>query len=399
MTVQISSINTLSKLKTPYFLIDQEALQKNITDFRNALEKYWPNHRLAYSVKTNSLPWLLKFLNSREVIAEVVSEEEYELALACGYEDKAIIYNGPIKNRESFIHAINSGAYVNVDSKRELEWLTECNLDYARIGIRINLPTEIFDENDIGYPEDGFRFGYSEENGEFWEVYKKLNALLNSRRIGFHMHCNSITRAVDVYEAIAKYAVELAEKYDIHPSFIDIGGGFFGGVPRKSTPNEYLAAISEVLKSNSHFRDTLLIVEPGSAIIGSTADFYSTAIDVKSTAYAKIVTTDGSRINIDPLWKKSTYSYTIISETDNIFFGSQIICGYTCMDHDRIMKLIDNKDIRIGDQIIYHRVGAYSITFGGPFIRFYPDVYVLSGNNIIKVRNRFGLQDYLRIQS
>ena len=57
----------------------------------------------------------------------------------------------------------------------------------------------------------------------------------------------------------------------------------------------------------------------------------------------------------------------------------QVVCGYTCMDHDRIMIIENKPELQVGDEIIYHRVGAYSMTFGGMFIRYYPDVFVETG--------------------
>ena len=80
-------------INTPYFLISEKKLKKNIEAFQNALDKIWPNSKLAYSVKTNSLPWLLKYLYKQNIMAEVVSDEEYKLALLCGYDDKNVIFN------------------------------------------------------------------------------------------------------------------------------------------------------------------------------------------------------------------------------------------------------------------------------------------------------------------
>ena len=69
------------------------------------------------------------------------------------------------------------------------------------------------------------------------------------------------------------------------------------------------------------------------------------------------------------------------------------------MDHDRIMVLENEKELQVGDEIIYHRVGAYSMTFGGMFIRYYPEVYVKEGQGIEKVRKRISVKDYFDIHS
>lgn len=89
-------------METPYFLIDFNKLEKNICDFKKALNKLWPNNILSYSIKTNSLPWLLEYLSEQNIYAEVVSDTEYKLSELAGFATKNIIFNGPIKGSNEF---------------------------------------------------------------------------------------------------------------------------------------------------------------------------------------------------------------------------------------------------------------------------------------------------------
>ena len=384
-------------LKTPYFLINKKELDKNINDFQHALKSIWPNSQLSYSVKTNSLPWLLEYLHSKNVYAEVVSDEEYRLALKCGFNDKQIIYNGPIKGHDLFIRALEKGAIVNIDSKNDLKLIHEIDKPLeSNIGIRVNPNPKIFDRNDIDYVEDGFRFGFSDDNEELEQAIKIVQTKSDS--VGLHLHCNSITRSKEVYIAMAKYALNIIKKYKLKISYIDMGGGFFGGVPGKTTQVEYINAIKQIFASVVDARKTKLYVEPGSAIIGSVVDLVTSVIDVKNTANARIVTTDGSRIHIDPLWIKKGYMYSLETRKETEI-NKQIICGYTCMDHDRLMVIENEKELSIGDKLIYHRVGAYTMTFGGMFICYYPDVYVSDFERVECVRKQVTVDDYYNIHS
>lgn len=377
-------------MRTPYFLIKQDELQKNIDEFRKALADVWPNSQIAYSVKTNSLPWVLQYMGKNNIYAEVVSDEEYELARLNGFMTDKIIFNGPIKGHTCFSIAVSGGSIVNLDSQRELEWLADVGSS-SNIGIRVNVDPDIFENGDVEYENDGFRFGYSDETGAF---EKALNAVRKTgAHLGLHLHCNSITRSPNVYRAIAKYAATLIKKYSLKLSFIDFGGGFFGGVPGKATAKEYIYVIKNNLGDAVDFTQTRLIIEPGSALICSAIDLYTSVVDVKDTCRTRIVTTDGSRVHIDPLWIKSHYMYEIIGN-GKMYPGTQIVCGYTCMDHDRIMKLNGEKALAIGDQIIYKRVGAYSVTFGGMFIRYLPDVYVQGKTGIVKARSAITVETY-----
>lgn len=388
-------------LRTPYFLIDKKALDSNILNFKLALEEIWPNSRISYSVKTNSLPWLLQYLKDQNLMAEVVSDEEYELALLCKFDEGRIVFNGPIKGEKRFIDSINKGSIVNIDSKNEVEIFRNNFKDkQENVGVRVNIDTSIFESNDIGYAEDGFRFGFAEEKGELKEAIDVIRLGNKNNKIGLHFHCNSISRSIDVYRKLAEYAKYVIKKYEIVPSYLDIGGGFFGGVLGKPTAHEYIEAIYDVLKDTVDVENTTLVIEPGSAIIGSAVEFHTSVLDVKDTNKSRIVTTDGSRVNIDPLWSKKMYSHRIEMNNDNREkVQKQTICGYTCMDHDRLMTLFNENSLSVGDKIIYEKVGSYSVTFGGPFIRYLPKVYVKEGNDIILSRNIMVTRDYYEIQS
>lgn len=391
-------------MNTPYFLIHEELLKNNIDSFADALAAEWKNSQLCYSVKTNSLPWLISYLNKRNVFAEVVSDEEYSLALSQGVPDRNIIFNGPIKGEQYFVRALKQGAIINLDSKCDINYLLKYHHIAAapeRIGVRVNIPSNIYDAADIGYSEDGFRFGFSAETGEFQTAFNELRRLFPDTCFGLHLHVNSVTRSLNTYRATAQYAAHLIDTFDLKVSFVDIGGGFFGGVEGKPTPKDYIQTIRSELEKVIDCEEVALYVEPGSAIIGSTTDLVTTVIDTKETPSASIVTTDGSRIHIDPLWKKSRYLHMIVPKETAapISLKKQIICGYTCMDHDRIMALENEHVLRPGDQIVYKRVGAYTMTFGGAFIRYFPEVYVESEGEFLCVRAKMSTTDYIAMHT
>ncbi len=53
-------LETLEKLETPCYIFDEEELARNFADFSSALREAWSERAyVAYSVKTNPLPWIL----------------------------------------------------------------------------------------------------------------------------------------------------------------------------------------------------------------------------------------------------------------------------------------------------------------------------------------------------
>ena len=88
----------MKPIQTPFFRIREQSLQYDVSLLRQSLADNWGNYIMGYSVKTNSLPWLLNYLKNQGFYAEVVSRMEYDLALRLGFPGRHIIYNGPIKD-------------------------------------------------------------------------------------------------------------------------------------------------------------------------------------------------------------------------------------------------------------------------------------------------------------
>ena len=64
----------MSQLPTPFFRIREQDLLYDISLLKEALSKNWGSYIMGYSVKTNSLPWLLCYLKNQGFYAEVVSK-------------------------------------------------------------------------------------------------------------------------------------------------------------------------------------------------------------------------------------------------------------------------------------------------------------------------------------
>ena len=76
---------------TPFYLMDVEKYRSNINNFLTAFRKRYEKVVAGYSFKTNYVPALCKIALDEGVMAEVVSEMEYELARRIGFEK--VIFN------------------------------------------------------------------------------------------------------------------------------------------------------------------------------------------------------------------------------------------------------------------------------------------------------------------
>lgn len=383
------------KLRTPYYVIHKEELDSNFNKLKEAMEKHWGNYIIGYSYKTNALPWVIKHFDALGCYAETVSEDEYNLTKLVGVKKNRIIYNGPIKTKKTFIEALENGCIVNIDSLREIEWLDEVPEEYKSVGIRINFDIEKMCPGQSQCAEEGGRFGFCYENGEFAKVVHLLQEK-NAKISGIHLHTSSKSRGLDIYRAIAEIACKVQEEFGFDLDFVDVGGGFFGGLATKPQFDEYLSLMEGILSKRFYKEKTKLIVEPGMAVIGAPISYVTTVVDVKDTEFNRFVVTDGTRTSIDPLMTKSSYFHTYERQSEIAEMPKQVICGYTCMEHDRLFTAINEPALSIGDKIIYDKVGAYTMCLTPLFIKYFPDVYVEDGGEYKLVRKAWSPIEYIQ---
>ena len=370
------------RIPTPYFLLDEPILQRYFDMLTGALKENWSNYRIGYSFKTNSLPWLVNFYKKQGAYAEVVSKDEYGLAKYLGFQDSEIVYNGPYKDEQSFRDVVLAGGYVNVDSKWELEWLTKLSgeleegeiftslsdnsetntegktevnrkVSEIRVGIRVNFNLEQMCPGETTMGETSGRFGFSYENGEFAKALSYVRALPHVKVIGLHLHSSSKSRSVQIFRSIAQMACRLKKEFDLTLSYVDIGGGYCGGMEGRPEYPDYFPAIAEELHREFDPEQTQLVVEPGISLISKGSFFVTSVIDVRDIRDTRYLITDGSRFNIDATMIKSSYLYhTKLQNPSAPVMERQEITGYTCMECDRLFTMENLPELQTGDQII-----------------------------------------------
>ena len=391
------------ELKTPYYRIDESALDEDIRMLKMALDSNWSNNICSYSVKTNSLPWLLSHFREKGFYAEVVSGQEYELAKHVGFSADKVIYNGPIKDRKSFEEVLLAGGLVNIDSSYEPLWIKEIAMQHPNrklsIGVRVNydlskdLPEEVLAD------EEGSRFGYCFENGELKRIIDFLKEIRNVEISGVHLHHSTKTRSVDAYRSLARAAVKIAKEYQLNLRYVDMGGGYYGGVVGKPDFRDYVPAITKELSAYFDKDKTALILEPGVSMVSSSFDFVTEVVDIKDVRDNRYVIIDGSRVNLNPQVTRRWYPHRlqyVSPELKRAKMPGQMVCGSTCMEYDRLFMEEDAEELKPGDRIIFTNAGGYTVSLSPLFIHYYPAVYVKKcDGSLFVAREAWTNEEYL----
>lgn len=391
-------------LQTPYFVIDEAILQNYYHMLTDSLQQNWNNYLVGYSFKTNSLPWLVSFVKKNGAYAEVVSEDEYLLARRLGYDNHEIIYNGPCKSESSFREVLLSGGYINLDSRLEISWLARLASEYPEqtfsVGIRANFDLEKMCPGETTMGEVSGRFGFCYETGKFAEALQLIQEIPNVSVAGLHLHSSSKSRSVNIFRSIARMACRLQQEFQLSLSYVDLGGGYCGGMEGRPEYPDYFPAIAEELSKCFVPERTKLIVEPGISLISKCTTFVTSVFDTRDIKGTRYVMTDGSRFNIDATMIKTSHlfhiNYTEQNQNGRPLMPQQVISGYTCMECDRMFTYENSPELIPGDQIVYENVGGYTMSLNPLFIQYFPAVYIRRGDKLIQVRRKWTPEDYIQ---
>lgn len=366
------------RIKTPFYSVDMRKFFDNCTDVMKAFSNAWGENVLfGYSVKTNHDSVLICYANENlNWLIETVSDSEYEYCNGLGIKKEDMIYNGPYKGEE-LQEAVAGGSYINLDNYDEVvRYCALSEKDTDRVGVRINFDLENECPMETTAGKSVSRFGIDCNSEEFEAVLKRLEQS-GIYKIGLHMHMSTKTRSLKVFESIAKQVVVLQERYSLSLSYIDIGGGFFGGqrVQGKPSMDEYADTICSILKKRINPKETKLIIEPGASVLATCVSYITKVVNVRDIRGSRIVTLDGSALHINPFLVSRNQPYEIIEKLENTNkIKEQIVVGCTCMENDRFITAKNEEELKCGDILSFKNAGAYTMAFNSDFIICPPEV-------------------------
>ena len=382
-----------------FYLINSVQFKQNFIELKEAFSSIYPKFNIAYSYKTNYTPEFCKIVDQMGGYAEVVSDMEMEIALRIGVDPAKIIWNGPYKDADKMKELLLLGGTVNLDSTYEFDIIRAISDVYPKkifnVGIRCN-----FEIND-GIVS---RFGFDVGTTEFKEALKMVQDIPNVHLMG--LQCHFATRKLDTWKPRAGIMLKLLDELDIIPECIDLGGGLFGKMPdslkvqfESTIPtyveyaNEVACLVTKHYKNLSEEKKPLLLIEPGSALVGDCMSFVSRVINIKTIRGKTIATILGSVYNINPTLNKKNPPISVYHMSDreedyrNLDFG-----GFTCIESDYLYRNYSGK-LAKGDIVVFGNVGSYSIVLKPPFILPNFPVLDICGEKIKVIKKKEGFDD------
>lgn len=332
-------------------------MEKSILSIRSAFEARFNDFLLAYSFKTNSYGGVLEQANRLGLFAEVVSPEEFNLAVENNWPRKNMIYNGVCKDGEQIIQCSTAGGIVNIDNQIDLD-IAE---DYFRkngrplkIGVRLNF--------DVGNKIKS-RFGVH-TNGALYNRILKLNkdGIIKVKGLSCHF---TATKEAHYWKTKARNLSENARNFgDVE--YLDFGGSL-------GNAEQTADALYEELKLQG-MEDRKIIIESGTAVVSPAFDVESTVLHITENS---VIVVDTSMMDMmlsvqgDSIQFETVHTCPDNNRDNNRgekVLHNGMICGYTCLENDIIKKGYNGK-LSKGDKIIFKNTGAYTYAMASNFIK------------------------------
>jgi diaminopimelate decarboxylase len=331
-------VQAANRWGTPLYVTDLDRAAANLAAYRAAL----PNALLAYAVKANSDPQLLRRLVADGAGVEVVNETELALATRAGCPPDRIVMNGVGRTDAELRHALEAGVLVNAESLDDLEATLQLAPRGARIGLRLNpgLDAQTHPHLATGAASSKFGIGWN----DLPDALARMGAA-DRRPASVGAHIGSDIADATIYaELLARLR---AARQQTGAEWIDIGGGL--------RSIEALPAI---------VTDERLIVEPGRAIVADAGWLVTRVVRTQPRVDRTYAVADAGMTElIRPMLYGAVHRVGLLTPGAALEGHRVDLAGPVCEAGDvlatDIGRWMDTSRAGVGALLVIERAGAY----------------------------------------
>jgi diaminopimelate decarboxylase len=377
---------------TPLYLVDEDTLHVKAKELHKAYSKFKGQIKIAYSIKANFTPAVIKAFMKDGLSFDLTSLGELYFIKQCKADPENVIYTSVTEELEEYIEVLKSGVRRVVVSS--FNGMTNLAKAASKVGggavpltmIRVNPEVGVKAEVRASYRNS--KFGVPFNGGTIESAAKMVKHLMGSdllRFEGFHFHLGSQITDFSCYtHALDKMDGFIAKMKKENPAFqintFDIGGGtpvFYNDpVPTPSQMAEnHVSKLNQIAETHGAFT---LMIESGRFLVAESSILVSRIANTKEYNEHKIVIVDaGYHILLDAALLKQEYPQEVVHVmADNNGKANTLttvknthLAGRLCDTYDvfPLSKVSDLSESEVGRYISFYNVGAYSVVFNMPF--------------------------------
>ena len=383
---------------TPLYLIDEDTLHAKAKELHGAYSKFKGQVKVAYSIKANFTPAVLKAFMKDGMAFDLTSLGELYFIKQCKADPVNVIYTSVTEELEEYMEVLQSGVRRIVVSS--FNGMTNLAKAATKVGrgvvpltmIRVNPEVGVKAEVRASYRNS--KFGVPLNGGTIDSAAKMVKHLMESDLLkfeGFHFHLGSQITDFSCYtHALDKMDAFITKMKRENPAFqvntLDIGGGtpiFYNDpVPTPAQMAEnHISRLNQLAETHGTFT---LMVESGRFLVAEASILVSKIVNTKEYNEHKIVIVDaGYHILLDAALLKQEYPQEVVpvvphskdntTTTTTTTLATTVknthLAGRLCDTYDvfPLSKVSNLNESEVGRYVSFYNVGAYSVVFNMPF--------------------------------
>lgn len=380
-------------------------LRENLEEIVTAFKNEWPLTQIAYSVKTNYTPEVLRVIGNAGFGADVTSELEVGAAIKAGIPYERMCLNGPAKSENLIQKAVTLGfGRLNLDNWTEINWVTKYakqSRKTVKVGLRVTPK--------IRGLYSWSKFGFSIDDGGALEACRTLTKSEWIKLVGLQFHLGTSLYRKSVYSDAIGKAIGLMNSVEeisqCRFEYLDIGGGFpsrgtklrhHGRYLKPPSIREYARVVAGALSRAIRLygmKDLELILEPGRFVVDDSFDLLVKVVALKNNFGERWVIVDGG-VNLVPFG--AVYIHPVEQLSKNVGENANyLVGGPLCMQGDFFLGWKRLRSPKEGNILKVSSVGAYGQSFSTQFIFPRPATVLLEGNRLRRIRRAETVKDVL----
>ncbi|MFE5326727.1 diaminopimelate decarboxylase [Embleya sp. NPDC056575] len=367
---------------TPAYVLDETALIRQATLFREALAARWPNSRVVFASKAFPATAVYRTLAEAGLGADVAGGGELVLALGAGVAPDSIVMHGNAKSVEELQAAVDAGVgLIVIDNFDDIAKLEEIVTGRQDVLIRV-LPDVAAETHEaLATGKHGSKFGLRRADAEAAITRLRSSERLNLR--GLHMHIGSQICEVEPYVAAVRALASYGE-FDIY----DLGGGLGVRYTYDDAPPSVEAWLDGLIGAARRYLPphAQLLIEPGRSVVARSGLTLYRVVSVKEGRPTFVAVDGGMGDNLEVSLYGQRFEATVVNRVGG---GEAVnLVGKHCESGDRISTGVALREPRVGDVVAVPVTGAYCHTMSNNYngARRPPVIFVGGGRSRAVVR-------------
>ena len=343
----------MKELKTPYYIVHEDKLRKNLEIIKRISEE--ANVKIIMAFKANAL-WKTFGIISEYCQSSTASSLN-EMKLSLEYLGHDVHAYCPVYTDDSIKEFVEGCSHIVFNSaaqyNRYRNYIQEYNSTHSEqqkvsCGLRVNPECSVIETAIYDPCRQGSRFGITAD---------ELGDLLPEGLDGFHFHCLCESTSYDLEKVLSAFESRFGQ-YLPSLKWLNMGGGHL-----MTSANYDTAHLIKLLNEfHAKYPWLELIMEPGSAFTWRTGELVATVLDITEHHGIKTAIIDASFACHMPDCLEMPYKPAITSplEKADKRFPTYRIGGNSCLSGDFMGDWSFKQPLKAGDKLVFEDMNHYT---------------------------------------